>query len=107
MRFGVRSIFVAAALAVALGCTSPTIPLPPPSAPSYEPGSQPGTYVLTGKGYVPGAFVIILDGSSGVVATVASDGTWTATITANQGDTLQIWEDDGGQETTSIFLQLK
>lgn len=107
MRFGVRSIFVAAAVAVALGCTSPTIPLPPPAAPTETAGAEPGTYVLSGKGAIPGAYVIVLDGTAGVLTTVASDGTWTVTITAQKGDVLQIWQEAGGDESTATTFTIQ
>jgi hypothetical protein len=106
MRFGWRSILFAVAAVVALGCTSPTLPLPPPSAPSETAGTEPGTYVLTGSGAVPGAFLFVYDASAPtdqIVGTVvAKDGTWTVTVTATKGDVVQIWQETGGSDSTAI-----
>jgi len=108
MRFGWRSIFFAALAAVALGCTSPTLPLPPPAQPTESAGTQPNTIVLKGTGAIPTALIIVVNpdtqftGDQVVEGTeVASDGTWTVTIQAVKGDDLQIIQ-LAGDETSSI-----
>jgi len=112
MRFGWRSILLAVAAALALACTSPTLPLPPPAAPTETAGTQPGTVTLSGKGAEPGAFIVIhnLNPSANppiVGTTVVQDGTWSVLVFAVPGDTVQIWQETGGDESSSIDFTIQ
>ena len=107
MRFGWRPAFFAIVAAVVLGCTSPTLPLPPPAAPS-ETRTDPTTITLNGAGAIPGAIIIVenddtsITGAKIVQATlVADDGTWTVTIQAVKQDVLRI-DQLAGDESSSI-----
>jgi hypothetical protein len=106
MRFG--AIFVLAST-LALGCTSPTLPLPPPEAPSESAGTNPNTVVLVGAGATPGAFITIqnedaqftpAERSAGTL--VDTQGSWTATLSAVKNDTLEITEIIGDQQSQTL-----
>ena len=112
MRFGWRSILFAVTAALALACTSPTLPLPPPSAPTETAGAQTGTVTLSGKGAEPGATIIVHNlnpnANPPIVGTVvAQDGTWSVLVFAVQGDVVQIWQESGGEESTAIDFTIQ
>ena len=103
---------IAAGATVALGCTSPTLPLPPPSSPTESAGTQPGTVVLSGDGAIPGAFIIVrnLDPAAnpeGVLTTVGQDGKWSVIVFAVKGDGVQIWQETGGDSSSSIDFTIQ
>lgn len=103
MRLGLRFVFLAC-LAAVLACTSPTLPLPPPEAPSESAGTTPGTVVLVGAGATPGALIVVENQPKQVAAAdvVKSDGTWTVTIAAVKLDVLHITELIGDQESQTL-----
>jgi hypothetical protein len=103
MRSGWRSILLAVVAVLAIGCMSPTLPLPPPGPPSDSAGATVGTIHLHGNAnsVQPNAIVLIvnnypnasesLTNEQSVTATRANlDGSWDATVYAIKGDVLQI-----------------
>lgn len=89
-------------------CLSPTLPLPPPEAPSQSLGSQPGTVHLSSVNGVQGdAFVIIVNrslappGDTGVVTQADAAGSWQADVTAVAGDHLSITQQLGNDASAS------
>lgn len=111
MRFGWRSVVVGIAVAFAVACTSPTLPLPPPGAPSESAGTTVGTVVLHGgvNAAQPNAIILVkndnpaLTNAQKVTATEANaDGTWDATVFAVKNDVLHISQIIGNDESPSI-----
>ena len=110
---------VLAIAALTLGCYSPTLPLPPPAAPSQSDGVQPGTIHLHGTGVEANAIVVIrnnyptppevLTNEQKVFATLADEqGTWDADPFAAKGDVLTIWQEFGNNVgSASIDYQVK
>ncbi|MDB4942825.1 MAG: hypothetical protein JWP97_2359 [Labilithrix sp.] len=105
----------AAALVVgasALACASPTLPLPPPAAPTIASGVAPDTFQLTSiEGAEPNALVIIVnrredlapyDRVSGTIAD--AHGTWTAFVKAAPGDVLDISQQSGSTQSPSTTV---
>jgi len=97
-----RRLFAGVAVALAVACASPTLPLPPPTVDSATAGATPGTVVLNGTAEELGTILIINENSavppnqdvSG--ATVVQDKqtgafTWTATVVGSNGDVLEIY----------------
>lgn len=82
----------------ALSCTSPTLPLPPPSAPLISVGTEPNTFHLASiAGAEPNALIVIvnrdeaLPRSKRVTGTLADErGSWDATVIGKVGDVLDI-----------------
>lgn len=91
------------AAALALACTSPTLPLPPPATPTITVGTEPDTFRLSSiNGAEPNALVIIvnrneeLPRNKRVSGTIAdAQGTWDAVVYAKKGDSLDILQDTG------------
>ena len=112
MRFGWRSILLAVTAALALACTSPTLPLPPPAAPTETAGTEPGTVVLSGAGAEPDAFIIVhnlnQNANPPIVGTiVGADGKWSVVVFAVKGDVVQIWQETGGDESSAIDFTIQ
>jgi len=113
---GWKCALAVAVAALALGCMSPTLPLPPPAQPSELADTDPATVTLHGaKGTVPpGSTIIVynltpsnatetLDDTQKVTATIVhDDGSWDATIFAMKGDTVTIFDIEEGQWSPSI-----
>jgi len=94
-------------LLLALGCTSPTLPLPPPEAPTESAGADPQTVILVGAHATPGGLMIVVNENTNyatpaAAAIVKSDGTWTATVNAVKNDVLQIYEQVGNEDTQTL-----
>lgn len=93
---------VAVVLVVA-ACTSPTLPLPPPTEPTILQGSEPGTFRLVSlEGALPGALVVVVNRNEAlsrdqrVEATLADDrGSWDLQVTAFVGDVLDLSQQSG------------
>jgi hypothetical protein len=103
MARGWKFVFVVVA-AMVLGCLSPTLPLPPPDAPSETAGAQPGTIHLHGVNAQPNALVIIRNnfpnpaenlapGQHVGIALSDAKGTWDVDVFAAKGDVLEIWQE--------------
>ena len=86
-----------------LACTSPTLPLPPPAAPSISTGTEPDTFKLTSiDGAEPNALIVIVNRNEAlprdkrVTGTIADErGSWDATVIAKLGDVLDISQESG------------
>jgi hypothetical protein len=115
---GWKFVLVAVA-ALALGCLSPTLPLPPPAAPTETAGTQPGTIHLHGVGVEANSTVIIrnnapnpsenLSGNQLVnIALADAQGVWDIdNVYAAKGDVLVIWQEFGNNEASpSIDFQV-
>jgi len=104
----------ALACAVLLSCTSPTLPLPPPVAPTVSTGSSPDTVHLTAGagGAEPNALVVVVNRNTDVPrnhrvsGTIADpQGAWDLEVFAHSNDTLDISQEIGttrSQGTTIV-----
>lgn len=93
---------LAAAAAIALaygpGCAAPVLPLPPPTALIEAPPDMDGMVTVTGEAR-PGALVFCFNNETGmgVIATAdPTDGTYALRIAASTGDSLSVWQQEGG-----------
>jgi len=116
---GWKCVLAVAVAAFAIGCMSPTLPLPPPAQPTETAGPSPGMVHLHGpKGSIPpGATVIIynlapqasenLDDTKKVTAVLAhDDGSWDADVWAIAGDVVTIFDIEEGEWSPSIQFQI-
>jgi hypothetical protein len=98
-----RGLLLALACAGAVACASPTLPLPPPTAPSMVTGSAPDTVKLTSlQGAEPNAVIIVINRNTDlprdqrVSGTISDEqGSWELEVTARPGDLLDIAQDNG------------
>jgi hypothetical protein len=104
-----------ALVATALACASPTLPLPPPMAPSVSSESGVNEYKLSAPcGGVGGGALVIIENTDTALAndqrvsgTLASAcGAWDATVYANHGDVLDITQDNGSEVSTPVQVQI-
>jgi hypothetical protein len=93
------------AVVASAGCTSPTLPLPPPLAPSISAGPDADHVMLTAECNPPEAdsVIVIINDTPGVPldravggALTSACGAWDAVVYAHSGDILNItYEIDG------------
>lgn len=87
--------------------STPTLPLPPPSALSSAPDAA-GIVTVTGGAVEPGAmvFALDLDLDAGVIGRADDMGNFSLRLPANVGDTLEIWQRVGTRsgEPTDIVV---
>jgi hypothetical protein len=99
------------------GCESPTLPLPPPAAPTVLAGPDADHVDLvsgTAGGAESGALIVIenenptLTGSDvGVVTRADDSGRWQAEVYAHNGDVLAIWQEFGAVSSPSQTVQVE
>ncbi len=101
-----RSILAVVCTALLFACLSPTLPLPPPDVLSQTEGPTPGTIHLTGHVQQPNAVIVIenmntaLPPDQRVSGTIAdANGNWEANVIASKGDTLDIYQQVGNDES--------
>lgn len=108
--------WLAAALLVTLAaCTSPTLPLPPPTAPTIGVGIEPNTYVLrSDEGALPNALIIVVNRNESlapherVSGTIADEvGSWELAISGYAGDVVDISQEDGTTRSPATTVTLK
>jgi hypothetical protein len=93
-------------LLCAVACESPTLPLPPPEAPTQTPGVDADHVNLAAGcgGAQGGADIIIVNttlelttpNEAGVVSLASGCGAWSASVAAHTGDVLSITQDSNG-----------
>jgi hypothetical protein len=102
-------------LVLAVACASPTLPLPPPMAPTIAAGADAHHFVLTAAcgGADAGATIIIentdtsLPDDERISGSLASGcGAWDATVYANLGDVLNITQDNGSVVSSPEVVQI-
>jgi len=99
----------------ALGCASPTLPLPPPEDPTISPGVD-ADHVRLGVacGHAdPGAVIVIVNTNSAVPpdqavsgALVSECGSWDSTIYAHSGDFLDVTQEIGTERSQPAVVQV-
>ncbi len=105
----------AVAVVFGLGCTSPTLPLPPPSLPTVSAGSEPNTFRLkSDRGALPNALIVLvnrnesLPRSQRVAGTLADgEGSWELEMAGVAGDVVDLSQEDGTARSPSISVTLK
>jgi hypothetical protein len=115
MRGGWAIAVRAGVLAAFVACTSPTLPLPPPTAPTISVGSAPNTFVLkSDKGSLPNALIVVVNRNptltrdQRVDGTIADEeGSWELTLGARVGDVLDISQEDGSTRSPITTVQIK
>lgn len=105
------------ALVVVVGtaCTSPTLPLPPPSQPTISVGVEPDTFRLASdRGALPNALVIVvnrdemLPRDQRVTGTIAdAEGSWELAITGSAGDLVDISQEVGTTRSPTTTVRLE
>lgn len=107
---GIRALFATQLLALS-GCLSPTLPLPPPDAPTSvteNTSNPPGTeadarHWLVRGGSTAGAVVLIRNAATGRIFGVEDanfDGRYTIAVEADACDLAEVWEVVGDVSST-------
>ena len=102
-------------VAAMVSCSSPTLPLPPPSLPSISIGVETSTFVLkSDQGALPNSLIIIVNRNTTlanedrVSGTLADNvGSWQATVKGVAGDVVDIAQDDGSNRSPTVTAELK
>lgn len=110
-----RSWLAIVAVATCAACTTPTLPLPPPSLPTVSIGSEPNTFVLkSDRGALPNALIVVVNRNPALTldqrvdGTIAdSQGSWEIQIRASANDVLDISQEDGTTRSPSTTMTLK
>ena len=111
-----RILLAAAALAVIVGCNTPSVPIPPPALESLafqNAAGPPGMVVLQGQPNPRHArarfFAINRNNGDGVITTAADDGAFTTTpFAATEGDIMQMFYDTpAGEHSEEVCVQLR
>jgi hypothetical protein len=109
------TLTIGLAVATMVGCTSPTLPLPPPSLPTVTLGSEPGTFHLkSDRGALPNALIIVVNRNAALTSDQRVDGTiadaqgsWELDLKANAGDFVDVAQEDGSSRSSIVTVQLK
>ncbi len=110
-----RTWTLAWCVAALIACTSPTLPLPPPSLPTVSVGSEPNTFRLKSeRGALPNALIIAVNRNTTIPSdqrvegTLADEqGSWELEMKANAGDFVDISQEDGTSRSSLVTVQLK
>jgi len=110
-----RWLVTAALVLACASCTSPTLPLPPPTAPTISTGLAPNTFHLkSDKGAIPNALIVVVNRNESVPrdqrveGTIADvNGSWELDITASVGDFVDISQEDGTTRSPVTTVQLR
>lgn len=98
------------ALCALTGCTagsSPTLPIPPPSALSSTPDGD-GIATITGTGAVPGALIAAYNEQreDGVLGTADEEGDFSVRLRAEVGDDITVWQQIGTRSSELLSIQV-
>lgn len=104
-----------ASLALGLACTSPTLPLPPPAAPSVTVGSQPDSVHLASvQGSQPNALVLVINQNPDVprtkrvTGTIADEqGSWELDVFGHVGDQLDVSQESSAGRSPPVTVFVK
>jgi hypothetical protein len=104
-------------LLCAFACASPTLPLPPPEAPTQTPGVDADHITLSAGcgGAQGGADIIIINQTlqlmkpdeAGVVSLASGCGAWDATLIAHTNDVLAITQEAGDLASTATIYTVR
>lgn len=102
-------------LASLAGCLSPTLPLPPPEAPTLEAGVDADHIKLVAGcgGAEPNAIIVIVNSNTAVPNDLSVSGSradncgaWDADVYAHSGDALDITQEFGDVVSTPTVVQV-
>ncbi|HLK38270.1 MAG TPA: hypothetical protein VKU41_16015 [Polyangiaceae bacterium] len=102
-----------AGIAVAIGCASPTLPLPPPEVPAQEIADADHIKLVAGCGAAEANATIVVENQhapadQAVGGAIASDcGSWDATVFAHSGDALTIIQLFGATSSLPTVVQVR
>lgn len=110
-----RRLILALCASIALACTSPTLPLPPPVAPSISSGAEPNTFRLSSlNGAQPNALIVVVNRDESlprqdrVNGTFADDqGTWELDVKGKVGDFIDISQESNSARSASTTVKLR
>ncbi|MFO0735766.1 MAG: hypothetical protein U0270_07800 [Labilithrix sp.] len=113
-RWSVRLLHVLGIAAVAVACTSPTLPLPPPALPTISTSENPQAYHLKSeRGSIGGALVIAVNRDTNlkpeerVSGTISdADGSWEMDVLGKPGDILDLSQESGSNRSPTIDVTL-
>jgi hypothetical protein len=108
-------LLVFAMVAVLLACVSPTLPLPPPTAPDVTAGPEPDTYRLTSQnGAQAQALIVVVNQNTSyppekrVTGTIADErGSWQLVVYAKPNDWLDISQESGSTRSGSTTIHVR
>jgi len=111
----VRRLAAWVVIALACACTSPTLPLPPPIAPSIATGTEPNTWRLHSEsGAEPNALIIVvnrdesLPRSDRVAGTIADqNGSWDLVVKGAVNDVVDVSQESGSTRSATTTITLK
>jgi hypothetical protein len=108
MARGTRRQLLLLAGLCALGCLSPTLPLPPPSKPTVEGPDQEGQVTLDGYAQPHAAVYAANEANSEIRGMfVGADGHYRIKIGAAVGDVIQLWYSVGTDQSPTIAIQIQ
>ncbi len=103
-----------ASVAFAVACASPTLPLPPPSVPSISQTDATHVTLSSVRGVEANAIVVIYNRNPAVTlqervtgVQADTDGSWTQTIVASQGDIVDITQEFGTTQSPPTTVQIQ
>jgi hypothetical protein len=100
---------------LAVGCASPTLPLPPPVEPSIAPGADADhVHLAVACGSAePGAIIVVYNTNTSVPpdqsvsgSLVNACGAWDTVIYAHMGDFLEVTQEIGTQRSPPTIVQV-
>lgn len=108
-------LLACACLALGLACTSPTLPLPPPAAPSITTGLAPDTVKLASvQGVLPNALVLVVNRNEEVprekrvFGTIADEqGSYAIEVYAHPGDSLDVSQESGAVRSPPVTVLVR
>lgn len=102
-----------APIALAFGCASPTLPLPPPEAPTQEVADTDHIKLVAACGAAESDATIVVENQhapadQAIGGAIASDcGSWDATVYAHSGDALTIIQIIGSTSSLPTVVQVR
>ncbi len=112
---GLAIAMAAGAWLTAVGCASPTLPLPPPATPAIALGPDADHVKLSGTcgGAQANSLIVIVNTNPTVPPDEAVGGTiadacgaWDATVYAHAGDYLELTQEIGTTRSTPLDVQV-
>lgn len=101
------AVLALCALAACTSGSSPTLPIPPPSALSSTPDGD-GIVTITGTGAVPGALIAAYNEQrgDGVLGTASDEGDFSVRLRAAVGDDITVWQQVGTRSSELLGIQV-
>jgi hypothetical protein len=103
-----RRWWLGALCAVAVGCLSPTLPLPPPAEPDVAGPNEQGLVTLSGTVEQPESTVLALNQSTAHIDGTFADteGRFSFQLLAKPGDPVELWWEFGNQASSRRLFRI-